>query len=224
MNYNKEQFMIEIAKAFQITGDKNFTHDDLIFIADTMADDCQQYKNLDFTELLNIVNLGARKKLCEFFGLNVATIHSWIQFYLKSDYKKTYDKAKFNPKDELPDLTESAKDEIFKNTIIPTLTSNNLHDASLPVIYDYLAKNGYIDITNGAVKHLSEAKQMIKTDVFKRKAEALNNNDATLNKSIMKEIAFIMIDDYQQNDVRYYAKIIYMRQIDINELETKLKN
>jgi hypothetical protein len=223
MNYNKEKFMIEMAKAFQITGDKNFTHDDLIFIADTMEQDCQQYKNLDFTELLNIVNLGARKKLCEFFGLNVATIHSWIQFYLKSDYKKTYDKAKFNPKDELPDLTDSAKDEIFKNTIIPTLTSNNLHDASLPVIYDYLAKNGYIDITNGAVKHLAEAKEKIKTDLFRRKAEASNKSDATINKSIMKEIALIMSDEYNQNDLRYYAKIIYMRQIDMELLASKLK-
>jgi hypothetical protein len=92
----------------------------------------------------------------------------------------------------------------------------------LPVIYDYLAKNGYIDITNGAIKYLSEAKEKIKTDLFKRKAEALNNNDATLNKSIMKEIAFIMIDDYQQNDLRYYAKIIYMRQIDMELLKTKL--
>jgi hypothetical protein len=93
----------------------------------------------------------------------------------------------------------------------------------LPVIYDYLAKNGYIDITNGAVKHLAEAKEMIKTDVFRRKAEASNNNDATLNKSIMKEIALIMSDDYQQNDVRYFAKIIYMRQIDMDLLESKLK-
>ena len=67
MQYNKHQFMIEIAKAFQITGDKNCTQDDILFITDIMADDCQQYKNLDFTELLNIVNLGARKKLCEFF-------------------------------------------------------------------------------------------------------------------------------------------------------------
>jgi hypothetical protein len=223
MEYNKKQFMIEIAKAFQITGDKNCTQDDILFITETMADDCQQYKNLDFTELLNIVNLGARKKLCEFFGLNVATIHSWIQVYLKSDYKKSYDKAKFNPKDELPDLTESAKDEIFKNTIIPTLKSNNLHDASLPVIYDYLAKNGYIDITNGAVKHLAEAKEMIKTDLFRRKAEASNKSDATINKSIMKEIALIMSDEYNQNDVRYFAKIIYMRQIDMELLEGKLK-
>jgi hypothetical protein len=33
-----------------------------------------------------------------------------------------------------------------------------------------------------------------------------------------------MSDEYNQNDLRYYAKIIYMRQIDLNELEIKLKN
>jgi len=64
---------------------------------------------------------------------------------------------------------------------------------------------------------------MIKTDVFRRKAEASNKSDATINKSIMKEIALIMSDDYNQNDVRYFAKIIYMRQIDLELLEGKLK-
>jgi hypothetical protein len=39
----------------------------------------------------------------------------------------------------------------------------------------------------------------------------------------MKEIALIMSDDYNQNDVRYFAKIIYMKQIDMELLEGKLK-
>lgn len=222
MQFNSQIFSAEITKCFQIMG-VNASDNDVIFITQIMADDCQQYKNLDFNELLNIINLGSRKKLCEFFGLNVATIHTWIEFYLKSDLKKKYDKTKFIQRDELPELTESAKDEIFKNSIIATLRSDNLNVVSLPIIYDYLVKKGYVDTKEGAIKYLTQAKEITKADLFKKKNDFSNKNDKDLNKEISKQILDLVNDEYVMDDVRFNAKILFMQGIDLNELENKLK-
>lgn len=222
MQFNSKTFSLEITKCFQIIG--SIANDnDVIFITQIMAEDCQQYKNLDFNELLDIINLGSRGKFGDFFGLNVATIHKWIEFYLKSDYKKKYDKTKFIQRDELPELTQSAKDEIFKNSIIATLRSENVFEASLPIMYDYLVKNGYVDAKEGAILYLDQAKGKLATDLEKEKLKAGMELDAKKSKEIGKKIESILTGETDKNDVRFIAKVLFMKNIDLKELENKLK-
>lgn len=222
MQFNSKTFSIEITKCFQIMG-SIATDNDVIFITQIMAEDCQQYKNLDFHELLDIINLGSRGKLCEFYGLNVASIHKWIEFYLKSDYKKKYDKSKFIQRDELPELTQSAKDEIVKKNIIATLTSENIHEASLPIFYDFLADKGLIDIKTGAILYLEQAKEKLATNLEKEKLKAGMELDAKKSKEIGKKIESLLTGETDKNDVKHLAKILFMQNIDLIELEKKLK-
>lgn len=224
MNFNKDQFTIEIGKAFQIAGISTATDNDILFIVDTMEEDCQQYKTLNFSELLSVIQLGSRKKLNEFFGINVATIHSWIEFYLKSNLKIQYDKQNREPLPELPEITQSQKDEIVKNSIIPTLRIENCHEASLPVFYDFLVRIGVIDPFEGAIKYLPQAKEKIATDLEKEKMKAETNLDLKKVKELTRQIESILLGEVNITDTRYQAKILYMKNLNLSELEQQLKN
>lgn len=221
MQFNGLIFSNEIIKSFQILG-QEAKESDVIFITETIEKDVNQYKTLSFEELISVINLGCRNKLCDFMGLNVATIHKWIKFYLDSDLKKQFNKEKLKPL-ELPELTQSEKDRIFKDWIIATLSKDNIEDYNLPIIYDYLSNLGVIDIKFGAVKHLKEAKEKIKADLFDKKDKSASLNDFRLRKEISNQIVQLLNDDYDINLVKRNAKIIYMRQADYSSIIKQIK-
>lgn len=221
MQFNGLIFSNEIIKSFQILG-QEAKESDVIFITETIEKDVNQYKTLSFEELISVINLGCRNKLCDFMGLNVATIHKWIKFYLDSDLKKQFNKEKLKPL-ELPELSQSEKDRIFKDWIIATLSKDNIEDYNLPIIYDYLSNLGVIDIKIGAVKHLKEAKEKIKADLFDKKDKSASLNDFRLRKEISNQIVQLLNDDYDINLVKRNAKIIYMRQADYSSIIKQIK-
>lgn len=221
MQFNGLIFSNEIIKSFQILG-QEAKESDVIFITETIEKDVNQYKTLSFEELISVINLGCRNKLCDFMGLNVATIHKWIKFYLDSDLKKQFNKEKLKPL-ELPELSQSEKDRIFKDWIIATLSKDNIEDYNLPIIYDYLSNLGVIDIKFGAVKHLKEAKEKIKADLFDKKDKSASLNDFRLRKEISNQIVQLLNDDYDINLVKRNAKIIYMRQADYSSIIKQIK-
>lgn len=221
MQFNGLIFSNEIIKSFQILG-QEAKESDVIFITETIEKDVNQYKTISFEELISVINLGCRNKLCDFMGLNVATIHKWIKFYLDSDLKKQFNKEKLKPL-ELPELSQSEKDRIFKDWIIATLSKDNIEDYNLPIIYDYLSNLGVIDIKFGAVKHLKEAKEKIKADLFDKKDKSASLNDFRLRKEISNQIVQLLNDDYDINLVKRNAKIIYMRQADYSSIIKQIK-
>lgn len=221
MQFNGQIFSNEIIKSFQILG-QEAKESDVIFITETIEKDVSQYKTLSFVELISVINLGCRNKLCDFMGLNVATIHKWIKFYLESDLKKQFNKEKLKPL-ELPELTDSEKDRIFKDWIIATLSKDIIDDYNLPIIYDYLSNLGVIDIKIGAVKHLKEAKEKIKADLFDKKDKSASLNDFRLRKEISNQIVQLLNEDYDMSLVKRNAKIIYMRQADYSSIIKQIK-
>ena len=221
MQFNGLIFSNEIIKSFQILG-QEAKESDVIFITETIEKDVNQYKTLSFVELISVINLGCRNKLCDFMGLNVATIHKWIKFYLDSDLKKQFNKEKLKPL-ELPELSDSEKDRIFKDWIIATLSKDNIEDYNLPIIYDYLSNLGIIDIKIGAVKYLKEAKEKIKTDLFDKKDKCASLNDFRLRKEISNQIVDLLNEDYDMNLVKRNAKIIYMRKADYSSIIKQIK-
>jgi len=216
MQFNKLLFSNEIIKSFQILG-QQAKESDVIFITETMEKDLNQYKNLTFLELISVLNLGCRNKLCDFMGLNVATIHKWIKYYLDSELKKQYSKEKLKPI-ELPEISESEKDRLFKEWIIATLSEDKIKEVNLPIIYDYLANLGIIDIKIGAVTYLKEAKEKIKTDLYREKDNCLKENNFALRKQIANQILQLLNEDYDMDSVKRNAKIIYMQKADYLKL------
>jgi len=221
MQFNKLLFSNEIIRSFQILG-QQAKESDVIFITETMEKDLNQYKNLTFIELISVLNLGCRNKLCDFMGLNVATIHKWIKFYLDSDLKKQYSKEKLKPI-ELPEISESEKDRLFKEWIIDTLSDDKIKEVNLPIIYDYLANLGIIDIKIGAVTYLKEAKEKIKTDLYREKDNCLKENNFALRKQIANQILQLVNEDYDMDSVKRNAKIIYMQKADYLSIIKQLR-
>jgi len=221
MQFNKLLFSNEIIRSFQILG-QQAKESDVIFITETMEKDLNQYKNLTFIELISVLKLGCRNKLCDFMGLNVATIHKWIKFYLDSDLKKQYSKEKLKPI-ELPEISESEKDRLFKEWIIDTLSDDKIKEVNLPIIYDYLANLGIIDIKIGAVTYLKEAKEKIKTDLYREKDNCLKENNFALRKQIANQILELLNEDYDMDSVKRNAKIIYMQNADYLSIIKQLR-
>lgn len=221
MQFNKLLFSNEIIRSFQILG-QQAKESDVIFITETMEKDLNQYKNLTFLELISVLNLGCRNKLCDFMGLNVATIHKWIKFYLDSDLKKQYSKEKLKPI-ELPEISEAEKDRLFKEWIISTLSDDKIKEVNLPIIYDYLANLGIIDIKIGAVTYLKEAKEKIKTDLYREKDNCMKENNFALRKQIANQILQLVNEDYDMDSVKRNAKIIYMQNADYLSIIKHLK-
>jgi hypothetical protein len=221
MQFNGLIFSNEIIKSFQILG-QEAKESDVIFITETIEKDVNQYKTLSFTELISVINLGCRNKLCDFMGLNVATIHKWIKFYLESDLKKQFNKEKLKPL-ELPELSDSEKDRIFKDWIIATLSKDNIEEYNLPIIYDYLSNLGIIDIKIGAVKYIKEAKEKIKTGLYDKKDKCASLNDFRLRKEISNQIVDLLNEYYDMNLVKRNAKIIYMRKADYSSIIKQIK-
>ena len=221
MQFNKLLFSNEIIRSFQILG-QQAKESDVIFITETMEKDLNQYKNLTFLELISVLNLGCRNKLCDFMGLNVATIHKWIKFYLDSDLKKQYSKEKLKPI-ELPEISEAEKDRLFKEWIISTLSDDKIKEVNLPIIYDYLANLGIIDIKIGAVTYLKEAKEKIKTDLYREKDNCMKENNFALRKQIANQILQLVNEEYDMDSVKRNAKIIYMQNADYLSIIKHLK-
>jgi len=222
MNYQINDIKVHIGKLTIMLG-HTMTATENHAISTFLMDELPLHKTIDFNEFKYLTELGVKHELGDVVHLSFSTICKMIKDYKASEFKKKYDKSKFVQRDELPELTESAKDEIFKNSIIATLTSDNLNVVSLPIIYDYLVKKGYVDAKDGAIKYLTQAKEITKTDLFKKKNDFSNKNDKDLNKEISKQILDLVNDEYVMDDVRFNAKILFMQGIDLNELENKLK-
>ena len=192
-------------------------------IATFLMEELPKHKTIDFNEFKYLTELGVKHELGEVVHLSFSTICKMIKAYKASDFKKRYDKTKFIQRDELPEITESQKDEIVKKNIIATLTSENIHEASLPIFYDFLADKGLIDIKTGAILYLEQAKEKLATNLEKEKLKAGMELDAKKSKEIGKKIESLLTGETDKNDVKHLAKILFMQNIDLIELEKKLK-
>lgn len=222
MNYTIEDLKNHVAKLYAMLGHQTDANN-LVLISNLLLEELPIHKTIDFKEFKYLTELGVKHELGEVVHLSFSTICKMIKDYKASEFKKRYDKQNFVQKVELPELTESQKDEIVKKNIIATLRSDNLNVVSLPIFYDFLAERGIIDINEGAVKYLTQAKEITKADLFRKKNDFSNKNDKDLNKEISKQILDLVNDEYVMDDVRFNAKILFMQNIDLNELEIKLK-
>lgn len=222
MNYTIEDLKNHVAKLYAMLGHQTDANN-LVLISNLLLEELPLHKTIDFKEFKYLTELGVKHELGEVVHLSFSTICKMIKNYKASEFKKRYDKQNFVQKVELPELTESQKDEIVKKNIIATLRSDNLNVVFLPIFYDFLAERGIIDINEGAVKYLPQAKEITKADLFRKKNDFSNKNDKDLNKEITKQILDLVNDEYVMDDVRFNAKILFMQNIDLNELEIKLK-
>lgn len=222
MNYTIEDLKNHVAKLYAMLGHQTDANN-LVLISSLLLEELQLHKTIDFNEFKYLTELGVKHELGEVVHLSFSTICKMIKDYKASDFKKKYDKSKFIQRDELPELTQSAKDEIFKNSIIPALRSENCFEASLPIFYDFLADKGLIDIKTGAILYLEQAKEKLATNLEKEKLKAGMELDAKKSKEIGKKIESLLTGETDKNDVKHLAKILFMQNIDLIELEKKLK-
>lgn len=221
MNYTIEEIKTHVVRLFAMLGHQTDVNS-VNMISNLLIEELPLHKTIDFKEFKYLTELGVKHELGEVVHLSFSTICKMIKDYKASEFKKKYDKTKFIQRDELPELTQSAKDEIFKKSIIPALRSENCFEASLPVYYDFLAEKGLIDINTGAILYLEQAKEKLATDLEKEKLKAGMELDAKKSKEIGKKIESLLSGETDKNDVKHLAKILYMKSIDLIELEKEL--
>ena len=190
--------------------------DKILASTDLFLEELEDYPHLTIKEIEKAFKDGYKGNYGEYYGLNVLTFITWIDFYIKNVRMSELAKHRLNePKQAaLPELSESDKEDIIKSGCKRCFSeflesgyvrSGNLH------IYDYLNSKDLInlsekeisDINILAIKHVkSEFNPANERGKFQKKqyADMLKNfNSDDNNARIESKINALKLQQFFKN-------------------------
>lgn len=116
------------------------------------------------------------------------------------------------------------QEQNFKNAILADLKGGKYLEASLPVYFDYLHKEGGINENIGTYSWMERSRDALKVKLESEMILAVNRYEGQKVKDLKVRISALKMNEGNKTELIYQAKILYMKNIDLNEMEEKLKN
>jgi hypothetical protein len=167
-----------------------------IYLTEKVYDEMvTKYKHLSIGELQVVLNEGIRKEYGEYFGINIATISTWLKAYERSEYRKAslgYYNLQLQQQSEKKEPTPEEREAILQKGCKDAYIEFK-HDKTLTpvyrVIYDYLKTKHKIEWSDGERTEIkAAAAQNYNAEMLRKKRDKeINANafDAAI-KSIQK--------------------------------------
>lgn len=111
----------------------------------------------------------------------------------------------------------------FHNSILSQLRNKTYIEVSLPIYFDYLSKEGIISDNSLSYSFLERAKDFIRVRLESKIITSASKSEYLQVKEIRLLLKNLENGEFSKDELLRHAKILYMQNINIDELEKKLK-
>lgn len=119
-------------------------------------------------------------------------------------------------------MTPEQKKE-FHNSILADLRNKTYLEVSLPIYFDYLVKEGIISNNALSYSFLERAKDFIRVRLESKIITSASKSEYLQVKETRLLLKNLENGEFSKDELLRQAKILFMRNIDLIELEKKLK-
>lgn len=219
INVTETELSNEIAKAFQVAGQKLVSADINFMSRYLVTEAFPNLKNIQWHEIKSAISVGITGEYGEYHGINAKSIMKFIRSYMESDAKREYDRNKVKA---LP-YGEKSQDEIdyLNKQAVKLMLHQNIKEpkgkwfnGNSIVLYDYFVRKGII--RDEYRNFLDEAKNSV-LGGYKDNIKGADRNMSQEIRNKMQEL-----NKNGNTDQMALAKVLCMQNIDLLELEEKL--
>jgi len=113
--------------------------------------------------------------------------------------------------------------QTFHNSIISDLREKKYLEVSLPIYFDYLQKEGIIRSNAIDYSFIERAKDSIRVQLESKIIVSASKNEYLKVKEARLQLKNLDSGEVNKEDLLFHAKVLFMKNIDLKELENKLK-